>query len=112
MTKSKNEVEATEKHVSGQANKPLSLPPHALKSSVFVDELDVNAEDGLSSEEAAARLETYGPNQLDDAPGVQPVKILVRQVANAMILVKHTLSISPKRFSDPDNAGSHPSDGR
>jgi magnesium-transporting ATPase (P-type) len=95
MVKSRNELEATAKHVSGQANKPISLPPHALTCSVFIDELSVNAEDGLSSEEAAARLETYGPNQLDDGPGVQPVKILVRQIANAMILVKHTLSLSP-----------------
>ncbi|PBP21584.1 putative sodium p-type atpase protein [Diplocarpon rosae] len=80
-----NEIE--ERHVSGQANKPLSQPPHALPVDAFVVELAVDAENGLTSEEAKRRLEEYGLNQLDDGPGVQPVKILIRQIANAMILI-------------------------
>lgn len=80
-------------HVSGQANKPLSLPPHALASAKFVEELNVNVDDGLTSAEAKVRLEEYGPNSLDDGPGVQPVKILIKQVANAMILVIHILTL-------------------
>ena len=74
-------------HVSGQANKPLSAPPHALASDKFIEELAVNVEDGLTSAEAKTRLEEYGENSLDDGPGVQPVKILIKQVANAMMLV-------------------------
>ena len=89
-------------HVSGQSNKPLSAPPHTLPGDDFLNELKANITTGLSSDEAKARLEEYGPNELDDGPGVQPLKILIRQIANAMILVN--LSILPRfkhRFSDP-----------
>ena len=76
-----------EPHVSGQSNKPISQPPHALPHATVTEELKANAEDGLSEQEAKSRLEDYGRNELDDGPGVQPVKILIRQVANAMMLV-------------------------
>ncbi|KAF3941536.1 hypothetical protein ABW19_dt0203870 [Dactylella cylindrospora] len=74
-------------HVSGQANNPMSKPAHALSYQQVINETNANALDGLTSAEAASRLEQYGKNQLDDGPGVQPVKILIRQVANAMTLV-------------------------
>ena len=74
-------------HVSGQANEPLSLPPHALKPGSFISELAVNVEDGLTAAEAAKRLEKYGTNQLDDGGGVQPFKILLKRIANVMILI-------------------------
>ncbi|KAL8810785.1 MAG: hypothetical protein Q9223_002263 [Gallowayella weberi] len=76
-----------EDHISGQANKPLSLPPHALPYTTVAEELEANQEDGLTVQHAQARLDEYGRNELDDGPGVQPVKILIRQVANAMMLV-------------------------
>jgi Na+-exporting ATPase len=76
----------SEIHVSGQANKPLSLPPHALTSEQFIEELNVHVDNGLTSAEAGTRLEEYGANSLDEGPGVQPVKILIKQIANAMIL--------------------------
>lgn len=78
-------------HVSGQSNKTLSLPAHSLEWGAVKDELDANLEDGLSIDECERRLELYGKNELDDGPGVQPVKILIRQVANAMILVRRTI---------------------
>ncbi|KAG4032138.1 hypothetical protein MFRU_007g00520 [Monilinia fructicola] len=74
-------------HVSGQSNKPLSKPAHALDYETVAQELEANLQDGLTDAEAKARLELYGKNELDDGPGVQPVKILIHQVANAMILV-------------------------
>jgi hypothetical protein len=64
----------SEIHVSGQANKPLSLPPHALTSEQFIEELNVHVDNGLTSAEAGTRLEEYGANSLDEGPGVQPVK--------------------------------------
>lgn len=79
-----------ENHVSGQANKPMSRPAHALTYDDVVKETSANANDGLTSAEAATRLEQYGRNELDDGPGVQPAKILIRQVANAMTLVMLT----------------------
>ena len=74
-------------HVSGQANKPLSQPPHSLSHQAVSDELGANSQNGLTPADAKSRLEAYGRNELDDGPGVQPVKILVRQIANAMMLV-------------------------
>ncbi|KAI9818969.1 MAG: hypothetical protein M1832_004137 [Thelocarpon impressellum] len=76
-----------EKNVPGQASKPLSLPPHALSHQAVSTEIGANTKDGLTRGEVQRRLEEYGRNELDDGPGVQPLKILVRQVANAMTLV-------------------------
>jgi P-type Na+/K+ transporter len=77
-----------ERNEPGQDNIHLSSPPHALSYEAVSDEIGANTENGLSAAEAQSRLEKYGRNELDDGPGVQPVKILIRQVANAMMLVK------------------------
>jgi P-type Na+/K+ transporter len=47
--------------------------------------------DGLSSADAKRRQEIYGTNDLADADGVQPIKIVVAQVANAMAMVRIAL---------------------
>jgi Na+-exporting ATPase len=82
-----------EGHVSGQSNMVLSKPAHALTHEELVEELDANTTDGLTTEEAKRRLEEYGPNMFQDARGVKPWEILVRQVANAMMLVSDTMLI-------------------
>ncbi|RYP47561.1 hypothetical protein DL768_006406 [Monosporascus sp. mg162] len=76
-----------DEHVSGQSNKPLTKPAHALDRDDLVQQLDADIENGLTAVDAKQRLEQYGRNELDDGPGVQPIKILIRQVANAMMLV-------------------------
>ncbi|XMA11513.1 hypothetical protein WAI453_004304 [Rhynchosporium graminicola] len=89
-------------HVSGQANEPLSGLPHTLTADQLASETGADLLNGLTETEAKARFEIYGPNELDDGPGVNPVKILLRQVANAMTLVKRTtLPYCDHRFSDP-----------
>lgn len=70
-----------------QYSQPLSEPAHALEREAVVTQLKADPRQGLSSAEAKSRLEQYGKNELDDGPGVQPFKILLRQVANAMMLV-------------------------
>lgn len=77
-----------QQHTSGQANRPLSRPAHALPYATVVQEIKANTEDGLTTGEARSRLESYGRNELGDAGGVQPAKILLAQVANAMTLVR------------------------
>jgi Na+-exporting ATPase len=74
-------------HVSGQANKPLSRPAHALTVAQVASELDATSIDGLSSQEATRRLDEYDRNEFGSDEGVQPLSILIGQIANAMTLV-------------------------
>jgi len=80
--------DSLEGHVSGQANKPLSQPAHALSHEQVAEEIGANTRDGLISGDANSRLEQYGKNELGEAGGVNPGKILLRQVMNAMSLVR------------------------
>lgn len=60
---------------------------HTLTFDDVLQKLAVDQESGLSENEVKKRKETYGLNQLDEGPGVQPFRILVHQVANALTLV-------------------------
>ncbi|OAQ60911.2 calcium-transporting ATPase 3 [Pochonia chlamydosporia 170] len=79
--------EDVQAHVSGQANKPMTAPAHALKIDEVVDQLHANTEVGLSTVEAKRRLEEYGRNEFGEQEGVQPLKIFIGQIANALTLV-------------------------
>lgn len=87
MPKRASTSNALEGHVSGQANKPLSRPAHALHHSKVVEEVGCSPDDGLTAAEAEKRHQEYGNNDLGEDGGPQPGKILLRQVANAMTLV-------------------------
>ncbi|KAF9785596.1 hypothetical protein IL306_005472 [Fusarium sp. DS 682] len=76
-----------EHHVSGQSNKPLSRPAHALPADAVVEELITTPATGLSSSEASQRLMEYGPNDLGEEEGVKPIKIFIEQICNCMTLV-------------------------
>lgn len=78
---------ALEAHVSGQSNKPLTKPAHALAWKAVAEELKADIDDGLTASDANERLTEVGRNELGDAKGVNPGKILTRQVANAMTMV-------------------------
>ncbi|KAL4960409.1 cation-translocating P-type ATPase [Aspergillus stella-maris] len=65
----------------------LSQPAYCLPYEVVLKELGTRTDEGLTKAQAADRLQQYGPNKLDEGEGVSVVKILVRQVANAMMLV-------------------------
>jgi Na+-exporting ATPase len=86
-----------EKHdgppISGSGASPLSQPAHTLPYEAVIQELGTGVDEGLSPEEASRRLHEYGPNKLDEGEGVSVIKIIVRQVANAMMLVRSPLSI-------------------
>ncbi|KAH6892998.1 hypothetical protein B0T10DRAFT_591856 [Thelonectria olida] len=74
-------------HVSGQSNKPLTAPAHSLPFAQVAEQLEANLDDGLTAGEAKKRLEEYGNNDLGEEKGVQPIKILIGQIANALTLV-------------------------
>lgn len=88
MGKDKELQKTLAKHVSGQANQPLSKPAHSLTYEDLIDEIGANKDDGLTSDEAKKRLDVNGLNDLGDEGGVNPGKILLKQVANAMTLVR------------------------
>ena len=69
------------------ANKPMSAPAHALSPEKVTEDLGANAESGLTAEEAKQRLQEFGQNEFGNSEGVQPVKIFIGQLANALTLV-------------------------
>lgn len=81
------------KHDIGSGASPLSHPAHSLPYEAVIKELNTALDDGLTPDEASRRLRQYGPNKLDEGEGVSVLKILVRQVANAMMLVRDLLSL-------------------
>lgn len=83
----KPQEDPVDNHVSGQSNKPISAPPHALGYEQVAKELGGDIQDGLSQETAKARLEEYGRNEFGEQGGVQPVRIFIAQIANALTLV-------------------------
>ncbi|KAK3503238.1 calcium-transporting ATPase 3 [Neurospora crassa] len=87
MTKTEPDKAAAGDHVSGQSNKPLSRPAHALTHQDLAHEIGADPLSGLTPDEAKRRLEEYGKNELGEAEGVQPIKIIIAQIANAMTLV-------------------------
>ncbi|KAL1917972.1 uncharacterized protein VTP21DRAFT_3238 [Calcarisporiella thermophila] len=68
-------------------NKKPTTPYHTWDINRIVENLNVNLEDGLSTEEAQCRLEKYGYNELKGQGGVKWYKVLLRQVANALSIV-------------------------
>ncbi|KAK4222314.1 hypothetical protein QBC38DRAFT_87525 [Podospora fimiseda] len=87
MSKNSHEPDKAAGHVSGQANKPMSRPAHALTHKQVAEELQADILSGLSTDEAKRRLDEYGRNELGEDEGVQPIKIIIAQVANAMTMV-------------------------
>jgi magnesium-transporting ATPase (P-type) len=73
----------------------LSSPAHSLGAEDVIKELYSEAEQGLRPDEAKNRLAKYGNNELESGGGVQPLKILLRQVSNARMLVSSTMPFQP-----------------
>jgi magnesium-transporting ATPase (P-type) len=73
----------------------LSQPAYCLPYEVVLKEIGTDIDEGLTKDEAARRLQQYGQNKLDEGEGVSIIKILVRQVANAMMLVKRPTLLCP-----------------
>lgn len=73
--------------VDASTIQPLSQPAHTLSPEATIKELSTNADEGLSSQEVQRRLQEHGPNELEGGEGVSFAKIVIRQIANAMMLV-------------------------
>ncbi|KAL0570051.1 hypothetical protein V5O48_011906 [Marasmius crinis-equi] len=63
------------------------LPHYAQDASEVLKHLNTGAQNGLSNEDAAKRLQEHGENILNGGGGTSALKVLFRQVANALTLV-------------------------
>jgi Ca2+-transporting ATPase len=75
-----------DKPTSPTENQP-QISWHALTSEQIIRQLATPPETGLTSEEAARRLELYGPNQLTEAPGVTFWQMLLDQFNNFVVIM-------------------------
>ncbi|KAG0212826.1 Na+ ATPase [Mortierella sp. GBA30] len=78
-------------------------PFHTFTVEQTEQHYNTNVLEGLSSEEAAARLKKYGSNELQGNGGVKWYKVLWRQVANALVvilLIATALAFATKDFAE------------
>ena len=66
------------------------IDPHLFPATQVAKCLEVTPENGLSSQDAQARLARDGPNKLEGDEGVGMWRVLVRQVSNSLTLVSTT----------------------
>jgi len=60
---------------------------HALTQEEIIHQLATPPEIGLTSEEADKRLQSYGPNQLEEAPGITFWQMLIDQFNNFVVIL-------------------------
>lgn len=63
------------------------LPWHITAVADLPQKLQTNPETGLSQAEVAARQTRYGPNELQESGGVSPLRLLLAQFSNTMVLI-------------------------
>jgi P-type Ca2+ transporter type 2C len=74
---------------------------HALEPAEAVARLESSVERGLASAEAARRLASYGPNLLERARRRGPLRILLAQFADVMVLVLIGAAIVASLLGEP-----------
>ena len=92
-------------------DKPTSPPEsqsqiswHALTSDQILQQLATPADTGLNSEEAARRLESYGPNQLTEAPGVTFWQMLIDQFKSFVVIMLIVAAVISSILGDWEEA--------
>ena len=73
---------------------------HALTAEQIIRQLATPPETGLTSEEAARRLESYGPNQLTEAPGITFWQMLLDQFNNFVVIMLIIAAVISALFGD------------
>lgn len=78
---------------------------HTLRVDEAINQLHSNPEQGITSQEVAARIERYGTNELTEKAGRSPLQIFIDQFTNIMLLmlmavavVSAVLDIQAKEF--------------
>jgi Ca2+-transporting ATPase len=78
---------------------------HALEVSAVLAEIGVDPRQGLSAEEAQARLKKYGPNALPEAPPTPFWKRLLEQLKGFVVLILIVATIISMAVGDWIEAG-------
>ncbi|MDD1768967.1 MAG: HAD-IC family P-type ATPase, partial [Methanomassiliicoccales archaeon] len=60
---------------------------HSLAKNEVIQRLETSEESGISDEEAAKRLKEYGPNELVAKERISPLKILLDQFKDLMVII-------------------------
>ncbi|KAG0306400.1 Na+ ATPase [Dissophora globulifera] len=79
------------------------IPYHSFSIDQVAQYLRTSTVEGLSSDEAVARLKAHGPNELSGSGGVKWYKVLLRQVANVLVcvlLIATVLAFATKDFAE------------
>src|SRR4030042_4137680 len=77
---------------------------HVLAAEQILHQLATPSESGLTSEEAASRLQSYGFNQLDEAPGVTFWQMLIDQFKSFVVLMLIAAAIISSILGDWEEA--------
>lgn len=77
---------------------------HTLKVAEVLRALDTDPGSGLSSEEAARRLEERGPNELEDRGGRKPWSILWEQFTSTMIVILVVAAVASGLLGDYEDS--------
>ena len=92
-------------------DKPTSTPDsqpkldwHALTPEEIIHQLATPPESGLTSDEATRRLQTYGPNQLEEAPGITFWQMLIDQFNNFVVIMLIVAAIISALLGDWEEA--------
>ena len=70
------------------ASQQYSQHPFLLTAEQLSNELETNTEKGLASAALPGLQRKYGENKLDSEGGVKWYSVLLKQISNAMILVR------------------------
>jgi Na+-exporting ATPase len=74
--------------------------PFLLSAEEVAQQLETNLENGLKNLKVQELQNKYSPNELQGGGGIAWYKILMKQISNAMILVRHSqfLFLAPLTF--------------
>ncbi len=77
---------------------------HALTPEETLHQLATPPDTGLTSEEAARRLESYGPNQLEEAPGITFWQMLIDQFNSFVVILLIVAAVISAALGDLEEA--------
>lgn len=79
--------------------------PHGLEAQQVLSELDVTLEYGLTSSEAANRLQLFGENSLPIDSAITPFAIFLRQLKSVMVVILFAAALLSWVLGHPLDAG-------